>query len=58
MGDNKDYSIVNILLGVALLATVVFIILSCFLATPVFPWLSLAFGVATLLLGMIRFFEW
>lgn len=58
MSSPKDYSIVNVLLVVALIATLVFVILSCFLPHIVFPWLSLAFGVVTLILGLVRYFEW
>ena len=56
--SEKDYTLVNVLIAVALLATLVFVVLSCFLPCIVFPWLSLSFGVVTLILGVIRYFEW
>lgn len=56
--SEKDYTLVNVLLVVALIATLVFVVISCFLPYIVFPWLSLSFGVVTLILGVIRYFEW
>lgn len=56
--SEKDYTLVNVLLLVALIATVASVILSCVLPYMVFPWLALSFGVVTLVLGIIRYFEW
>lgn len=53
----QDFKLFNVVIGVLLGATLVLVVLSCFLASPVFPWMALGFGTATLIAGIWRYFR-
>lgn len=51
----KEFNLFNIVIGVALGLTLLFVILSCFNLSDVFLWLSLLFGVITFVAGITRY---
>nr|MBD5377178.1 hypothetical protein [Bacteroides sp.] len=58
MKPERDYTLVNVLIVVGLLATMMFVLMSYFWGFVMFLWLAIAAGLVTFVLSLIRFFEW
>lgn len=46
-----------LLLALCLVATLAFVVLGCFYDNVLFPWLALAFGTLTLVIGVMRYLK-
>lgn len=53
----KTGRIYGALLAVCLVTTLVFVILSCFYISVIYPWIALVFGTLTLILGVTRYLK-
>lgn len=53
----KTGRIYGVLLAVCLVTTLVFVILSCFYISVIYPWIALVFGTLTLIIGVTRYLK-